>query len=483
MRGGMCARGVFSILLLALGADAQEAAEARAPERPNVLFVSLDDQNDWIGPLGGLGSTPRTPSFDRLARLGATFTNAHCAAPACNPSRVAVLLGLRPSSSGVYDNESDWRAVLPDALSMPRLFRDNGYEVVGFGKTFHAEDQDAGAWQRYVALPNPVKYVEHLRVGKLAWGTLPDGAEQQMPDHGVASLAAEFLGQPHERPFFLSVGFKRPHLPWIVPERYYELYDEAQIPLPRVLEHDLDDVPAAGRAMVTATSNDHAKVLEQKAWRAAVHAYLASISFADAQLGRVLDALAAGPHARDTIVCVWSDHGLHLGEKEHWRKFTLWEESTRVPFFLVVPGLTTGGEHIERAVDLVHVLPTLAELCRLDVPAAVRARWDGRSLRALLAAPDAPWDQPALTTYRRGNDALRTERWRYIRYADGAEELYDHASDPDEWHDLARDPRTERLRAELATWLPRDPAPPAPAVQAKAASKKRAAAGEGEGED
>ena len=472
----MSARGL-AIVLLTLGAHAQGVASA--PARPNVLFVSLDDLNDWIAPLGGLGSTPVTPNFERLARMGATFTNAHCAAPACNPSRVAVLVGLRPSTSGVYDNDSDWRAVLPEAVTLPRLFRDNGYEVVGFGKTFHGDDQDASAWHRYVSLPNPVKYVEHQRVGKLAWEALPDGAEEKLPDHAVASLAAEFLRQPHERPFFLSVGFKRPHLPWIVPERYFELYDEAKLPLPRVIEHDLDDVPSAGRAMITATSNDHAKVLAQKAWPAAVHAYLASISFVDAELGRVLDALAAGPHARDTLVCVWSDHGLHLGEKEHWRKFTLWEEATRVPFFLAVPGLTKGGQRIERAVDLVHVLPTLAELCRLEVPAAVRARWDGHSLRPLLAEPDARWEWPALTTYRRGNDALRTDRWRYIRYADGSQELYDHTSDPDEWHDLADDPGTAGLREELATWLPHDPAAPAPSVPEKPGNKK----GSGDNDD
>ncbi len=452
---------VLSIVLLALCAQAQEPAEAR----PNVLFVSIDDLNDWIAPLGGLGETPRTPAFERLARAAATFTSAHCTAPACNPSRVSVLVGLRPSSSGVYGNQSDWRAALPGAVTLPRLFRDNGYEVVGFGKVFHDKDQDEDAWERFVALPNTARddQVQHERLGRLRWSALPDAAEAGLPDHGHATLAAEYLRQPHERPFFLAVGFARPHLPWFVPERYFALYAPGRLPLPRVLADDLADVPRIARALASASSSDdHVRILERDAWRTAERAYLASVSFVDAELGRLLDALAEGPHARDTIVCVWSDNGVHHGEKEHWRKFTLWEESTRVPFFLSAPGLTAGGERIERPVDLVHVLPTLADLCALDVPAAVRARWDGRSLRPLLASSAAPWDAPALTTYGRGNDSLRTERWRYIRYADGSEELYDHAEDPDEWHNLARDAQTAELRRELAALLPRDPAPAAP---------------------
>lgn len=456
---------------LALGCEPGQLQDP-APARPNVLFVSLDDLNDWIGPLGGLGDVPRTPNLDRLAAMGTTFTNAHCAAPACNPSRVALLTGLRPTTSGVYANKSDWRAVLPDVQTLPMAFKRSGYEVIGFGKTFHAGDQDAGAWDRYEAPANPLKYVEHYRAGKIAWASVAEeGVEARMPDHQIARMAAQYLRREHERPFFLSVGLKRPHMPWIVPKRYYDLYDEDQIPLPATIPDDLEDVPAAGLAMIGATGKDHAKVVKQGAWRPVVHAYLASISFADAQLGRMLDALASGPNAENTIVCVWSDHGFHLGEKEHWRKFTLWEESTRIPLLLAVPGVTSGGSRSNRPVDLVHLYPTLADLCGLALSEERRARLDGESLRPLLADPRAPWTQPALTTLGPGDHALRTERWRYIRYADGSEELYDHATDPHEWENLARRPETAALRAQLAALLPTTEAEPAPLVEQKKAGK------------
>lgn len=458
----MSARLLLLLAWLTLGPLVRAQDEApEAPAHPNVLFVSFDDMNDWIGPLGGLGDAPKTPNLERLARMGATFVSAHCTAPACNPSRVSVLTGLRPTTSGVYENDSDWRAALPGVVTLPMLFRQNGYEMLGLGKTFHSDDQDAEAWDQYAAPPNALRYVEHLRVGKLAWAGI-EGAEEKMPDHQMALLAAQALRARHVKPFFLAIGFKKPHLPWIVPKQYFERYDPETIPLPAVREHDLDDVPEAGRAMVHATSADHAKVLEAKAWPVLVHAYLAAISFADAQLGIVLDALEEGPNAANTVICVWSDHGFHVGEKEHWRKFTLWEDGTRVPFFVVAPGVTRGGERIERPVDLVHVLPSLADLCGLSVDPALRERWDGQSLRPLLVDPAAPWEHPALTTYRRGNHAVRTERWRYIRYADGSEELYDHAVDPDEWTNLAGDPETQALRARLAGWLPPTEAAPAP---------------------
>ena len=452
---------ILALLALAWSSFAR-GDEQQPTRRPNVLFVCVDDLNDWIGPLGGFGEVPKTPNFDALAARGVTFTNAHCAAPACNPSRVAVLTGRRPSSSGVYVNDSDWRAVMPDVVTLPMAFQKAGYQVVGLGKVFHAEDQDEEAWDQYVSLPNPLRYVKHHRAGKIAWAGI-EGIEDKMPDREQARMGARFLRRKHDEPFFLSVGFKRPHLPWIVPQAFYDLYEADAVPLPPTQEDDLRDVPDAGRAIVEANAKDHAKVLELRAWQPAVHAYLASITFVDAQLGRLLRSLETGPNADDTIVVLWSDHGFHLGEKGHWRKFSLWEDATRVPLFVVVPerfGLAPGGTRIDEAVELTSIYATLAELCDLPLPS--EQPLDGASLVPLLAEPRSAREEPALITFRPGNHAVRDERWRYIRYADGSEELYDHETDPHEWTNLARDPRTAEVRASLARWLPETGAQEAP---------------------
>ena len=279
-------------------------------------------------------------------------------------------------------------------------------------------------------------------------------------DSRVVSLAAEFLEEERERPFFLACGLHKPHMPWSVPRRYFDLYPLDEIRLPPTRADDLDDVPSAIRNMIEVSSADHRAIEEQDLWSAAVRAYLASVSFVDAQLGRLLDALDASPHGNNTIVVLWSDHGFHLGQKRHWRKFTLWEESTRVPFFVSAPGVNTPGSTCGRPMELVHIYPTLADLCSLEL-GPIAGQLDGTSLRPVLADPNATWSQPALTTMGLGNHSLRSERWRYTRYADGSEELYDHDADPKEWDNLAMDPARRELMDELAAWLPREEAPAA----------------------
>jgi arylsulfatase A-like enzyme len=292
--------------------------------------------------------------------------------------------------------------------------------------------------------------------GHFDWGPV-DCRDEDMGDWKIAEWAVSELKKKHDKPFFLAPGFIRPHLPWYAPRKYFDMYDEKKIAMPKVKEDDLDDVPKQGRHFAT-RSGDHKAVLEYGQWRKAVQAYLACISFTDACVGRIVDALDASEYAKNTIVVLWSDHGWHLGEKLHWRKFALWEEATRNPFLMVVPGVTKPNGRCERTVDYMNIYPTMIELCGLPK----REGLEGVSMVPLLKDPKAKWDRPALTTYERGNHSVRSERWRYIRYYDGTEELYDHNNDELEWTNLASKPEYAKVKSELAAWLPKSDAPDAP---------------------
>lgn len=436
------------------------APPAAGAERPNVLFIGVDDLNDWITPLGGYPGV-RTPNFQRLAERGMTFTRAYCAAPLCNPSRAAVLTGRRPSTSGVYGNSQPWRQAMPEAVTLPQHFMQHGYKAVGSGKMFHSRFHEPESWHDYLPKgldPQPPQAVlddprHHTR--RILWAPL-DVADEEMNDYRMASYAVEFLKQQHDSPFFLAYGIFRPHLPWHVPRKHFEMYPLEEIILPDVPDDELDDVPPAGVRMA-APEGDHAAMLATGNWKRAVQGYLASITFVDAQLGRVLDALDDSPYAENTIIVLWSDHGWHLGEKHHWQKFALWEEATRVPLLVSVPGMTPPDSRCERTVDLMSLYPTLSELCGLPVA----DRLDGVSLVPLLQDPQAEWEHTALMTHGRGNHAVRSERYRYIRYADGSEELYDHQADANEWTNLAGESKYAPVKEDLARWLPQHEAPEA----------------------
>jgi arylsulfatase A-like enzyme len=450
-------RMLATLATLLLAVPAQEA------RRPNVLFIAVDDLNDWIEPLGGHPQT-KTPALARLAKRSMTFTRAYCSAPACNPSRASLLSGIRPSTSGVYHNSQPWRPAMKDAVVLPQFFAANGYRVAGGGKIFHGGFEEPASWPEYFKEKGGGKGgakiidPEKSRAGGIVWGVL-DGTDEQISDHRMVTWAAEFLKAPQEKPFFLAAGLHKPHMPWQVPKKYYDLFPLDSIQLPEVPSDDLVDIPKAG-LKVARPEGDHAKILETGRWKNAVQGYLAAIAYADAEISRILDALDAGPHKENTIVVLWGDHGWHLGEKQHWRKFALWERAARVPLFIAVPGLTAPGSVCGRTVDLMSLYPTLAELCGLPAP----ARQEGVSIKPLLADPKAAWERPALTTHGRDNHALRSERYRYIRYADGSEELYDHDADPNEWKNLAADPAHADAKKKLAEWLPKTNAPDAPAA-------------------
>jgi len=432
--------------------------------RKNVLMIAVDDLNDWVGCLGGNPDT-RTPNLDRLAARGTLFTNSHIAAPLCNPSRAAIMTGIRPSTSGVYDNGQPMRKspVLKDATSMTQHFRAGGYRVVGGGKIYHGGYPDPASWDEYFPSqtknkpndPEPAKRPANgiANTAQFDWGpvNVPDS---QMGDSQVVDWAISELKKTHAKPFFLACGLFRPHLPWYVPAKYFDMFPLSQIKLPRIKEDDLDDIPPIG-VKFARPQGDHKRVIDHNQYRQAVQGYLASIAYMDATLGRLMDAFDASPHAKDTIVVLWSDHGWHLGEKLHWRKFTLWEESTRNVFAVIAPGVTKPGARCDRTVSMMDLYPTLNELCGLPA----RKELDGRSLVSLLANPNRDWDFPAVTTYFRNNHSIRSERWRYIHYSDGGEELYDRRTDPEEWHNLARRAEYHTVKQNLAAWLPRVNAP------------------------
>jgi arylsulfatase A-like enzyme len=444
-------------------------------------MIVVDDMNDWVGCLGGHPDV-KTPNIDRLAKRGLLFTNAHVAAPVCNPSRVATLTGLRPSSTGIYGNETSWIEALPDVPTVPEHFKANGYHVVGGGKVNHHMPgfNRRSDWHDYFDQVFDNHYQDQLARGldvknftwpagfplnqlaavktfskppqnpnEFDWGAF-NKTDREMGDGQMVEWAAKFLAQPTQQPFFLAAGIYRPHLPFYAPRKYFEMYPLDKITLPPVKADDCDDLPETGKQMAADRRGDYELVMKEGRYRELVQAYLASITFGDALIGQLLDALDASPAAKNTIVVLWSDHGWHLGEKQHLHKFTLWERSTRVPFIIAAPGITAADTRTARPVGLIDLFPTLNELCTLPAISAL----DGISLVPLLKDPAQVWDKPALTTHGQGNHALRTERWRYIRYADGGEELYDHTNDPNEWHNLALKPEFESVKTELSKSLP-----------------------------
>ena len=434
---------------------------AAEDSRPDVLFIAVDDLNDWVGHLGGHPDA-KTPNLDRLAQRGVSFTNAHCAAPACNPSRAALLSGLRPSTSGIYKNQHDWVNTLADVITLPQHFNAHGYRTLGGGKIFHGSASAEKYFDSYynrAELPPPEVPYNGLNKSHFDWKAI-DVPEDGMPDYKLVSWAIEQLNQETSQPLLLAVGIVKPHLPWYAPKKYFDMYPKDEITLPEVPGDDLDDVPEIGLKMAR-SGGDHKAVVDAGQWPDAVQAYLATITFVDDQVGRLIDALDKSPRAENTLVVLWGDHGWHLGEKHHWRKFSLWEEATRAPLMFVAPGVSKSGKLCPAPVDFMGIYPTLSDLCGLPIPQHVQ----GVSLRPLLEDPGAPWDRMALTTHGRGEHGVRSDRWRYIRYHDGTEELYDHADDPMEWQNLADKTGHDPLKNEMSRWMPNTEVPNAPVAE------------------
>lgn len=421
-----------------------------AADRPNVLFIAIDDLNHWVGHLNRNKQT-KTPSIDRLASQGVTFSKAYCLAPACNPSRAALMSGQRPSTTGCYNNGQNWRPGIKEDLLLNSHFAKAGYGVFGAGKIYHGAGDRGGHWDDY--FPSNGQTVRHPDakddgVGGIAFYPLAS-KDEEMPDYKVVSYGLEQLNKKHDKPFFLAIGLVKPHMPFSVPKHWYDKFPLDSIELPPHRDDDLADVPPSGVKMA-GPQGDHAKIVESGRWKEAVQAYLATIAFADSQVGRLLDGLDRSAHRDNTIVVLWSDHGWSLGEKSHWRKFALWEEPTRTVFVWRVPGVTRPGGVCERTVDYSCVYPTVCSLAALPLPGHL----DGREITSLLKDPKAAWDLPAITTHGFQNHTVRTADWRYIRYANGEEELYDSVKDPLEYKNLASIPEHAAKKKELAALLP-----------------------------
>ncbi|HEY2411389.1 MAG TPA: sulfatase [Pirellulaceae bacterium] len=503
------ARRLFALAIIFYGSITSIATAAP----PNVLFIAIDDLNDWIGCLGGHPQA-KTPHIDRLAKRGVLFTNAHCAAPLCNPSRAAVFSGRQPFETGVFANdESNIRTLRPDLPLIPQHFQKAGYQTFGTGKLLHQTsrglfDEDFFPDLRWGPLdPKQVDYTadeqpskgtdnpRHLtefhgqkiilplnhmpsdrapqsRAGEsFDWGPF-NADDSDMGDGQIAAWAAERLRRTHDKPFFIGVGFYRPHIPLFAPKKYFDLFADTEIQLPAVKTDDLNDLSevAKARALEAETAGSHATVVKYHQWPAAVKAYLACIAFVDAQVGKLLDALDAGPNAGNTIVVLWGDHGWHLGEKQHWGKWTGWQRATHVPL-IVAPARDAPSDfkiaaRCAEPVSLLDIYPSLIDGCGLPVIDGL----SGCSLLPLMRDPTRRTDRSVLTTFDRGNHSVMQSRWHYIGYADGSEELYDLDADPHEWTNLSTNHDHQVTKQSLVKHLPSTTAPAA----APAPKKKKA---------
>jgi len=485
---------LISLIILGSGCTRE-----KPDETPNVLFIAIDDLNDWTGALKG-HSQAITPNLDELCNEGLLFTNAHCSQAVCIASRNSLLSGLHPSTTGWYSSRSamqrSYDQVMQEHKMLPQYFKDNGYKTMTVGKIYHRgasdyPDRTEDFWDETAPeydVPEDLRargdgyggikfypfprdgsqivnhYGEDFNNGhSLCWGALEreDMPGGKMYDELISEWAVERLSEDHEKPFFLAVGFVRPHVPYTAPKEYFDLYQLDDIIVPEVPVDEMADIPAMGKSIAFGTieTGDHFAVvnLSDSYWREMVYAYLACVSFVDDQLGKVLEALEKSKYAENTIIVLWSDHGQHLGEKKHWRKQALWEESTKVPLYFQVPGQPGRGLESERVVSLLDIYPTLVDLCGL--PDAEKL--EGNSLLPLIQNPDMEWEKPVLSTWYYKNHSVRSEHFRYILYRDGSEELYDHRNDPGEHINLAGDPEYASVIAEHKQWLPEADALPA----------------------
>jgi iduronate 2-sulfatase len=459
---------VTAFVTLAAGAPA--AAPSPAPRRPNVLLIMSDDLNNRLGTYGD--PSVKTPNIDRIAGRGVRFDRAYNQFPLCNPSRASLLTGLRPDTIRIYELVTQFRKNKPDAIALPQLFRNNGYVSARVGKIYHygvpgdigtAGLDDPPSWDVTVNPRGVDKDAEPLLtnytpargpgLGSALAFHASGARDEEHTDGKVASETIALLEQNKDRPFFIAAGFYRPHCPYIAPQKYFDMYPLEKIKVPAVTTEMLAQYPRP--AFFTTPPNWG---LTEQQEREVIRAYYASISFMDANVGRLLDALDRLKLADNTIVVFMSDHGYSLGEHGQWMKQMLFEESARSPLIVAGPGVRAKGKGSPRTVEYLDLYPTLAELAGLTPPRDI----EGRSLAPLLNDPKAPWNHAALTQVRRPAPegffmgySVRTERWRYSEWDDGKRgtELYDEKDDPGEMHNLAADPKYAKTVEEMRTLL------------------------------
>ena len=451
---------------------------AQKQQKPNILFIAIDDLNDWVSPLEG-NKQAITPNMDKLTKSGAmVFKNGVTPAPICGPSRSAILSGFLPSTSGVYGNAHNmlYSEVVQQNPTLLEYFSMNGYHTLSNGKIFHKHGTkngktDFGAWafdefaraRRYNKDGVDKKYVTSAKAGaingvvkpefkqkkaKLSWGPTKDKFEKTV-DFAVADWARKQLQRDFDKPFFMSVGFIKPHLPWFVPKEFFDMYDINKIDDLIIKEDDLADITnAQGKQKFKATA-EYKWIKKHNLSKEATRAYLANVSYVDKCLGIVMDALEKSGHADNTIIVIWGDHGWHLGEKQRYLKNTLWSEAVKPPFFVKLPGMKKTIIS-DKPVSLLDLYPTLISLANLPK----KDNLDGHDFSKLLKNPSSNWEYPGITVSADGTSVL-TEKLHYIQYLSGEEELYDIVNDPHEWNNLIKDSSYQKEIKELKKWIPK----------------------------
>lgn len=492
------------ILLTLVTLQSCQQKNTQTENKPNVLFIAIDDLNDWTNQLEG-HSQAITPNLDQLAKDGILFTNAHASMAVCVASRNSLLSGLHPSSTGWYALVKDHQAmedsyneVMGNKQMLPAYFKNNGYQTWCAGKIFHKGATDfeflkdqlwdetlpeykdklrpidyerGGGYKGYKFYPFPkngsqiktfygdsIGFGHSLCGGPLDKDDIPEG---KMYDELIADYAINKLNENHRSPFFLSVGFVRPHVPYTAPRKYFDMYDKDTLELPYIPSDDMNDIPLMGKSIAYnygTNLGDYATVkgMGEDYQRHLVHSYLACVSFVDEQMGRVLRALKESKYANNTIIVLWSDHGQSMGEKMNYRKMSLWEESTRIPLCIVTPQKETTNKTCNQPVSLLDIYPTLIDLC--DLPRLQHL--EGNSLAPLLQNPETEWPYPVITSWRYKNYAIRTKNYRYILYRDGSEEFYDHTADQGEFNNLAKDKSYKEIIESHRKWIPKKVALP-----------------------
>ena len=478
----------------AVAAAAGSSFGAPKPKRPNVLFVAVDDLNDWVGCLGGHPQAI-TPNLDRFAKQrGVVMSKAYCPSTVCGPTRSALLTGKRAASTGVYGNNQNLKNApkAKDVVTLPEYFGQHGYHTLSAGKIFHkhptTEGLDEGQWA-YHEHAHPggkggvtdvvdLAKVSGIKTGgsPFAWGVVTAKTEETK-DYVACKWGADQLERDFDgKPFFMALGVSKPHLAWYVPKEFFDLYPlETFIP-PVFRRDDFDDIVNKDGKPIFTPGSRFLAADKAGMHKEAARAYIAAVSYADHCLGVIFDALEKSSVRDDTIVMLWGDHGWHLGEKTRYGKTWLWEESCRVPFIVSAPGVAPSGVKCDGVVNLLDMYPTLIDLCGLPP----NPENEGVSFAKLLAKPDMEWKTPTLTTYQYMNHSVSDGRWRYTWYggkADGAEELYDHDADPMEYKNLASNPEYAPVIARLKKALPKHNEPDSPKNELSGDDKKKMTGG------
>lgn len=461
----------LTLLVICLGSTAVRAQDL---SRPDVVFIVVDDLNDWVGVMGGHPQSS-TPHLDALAARGVLFTNAHCNAPQCGPSRTSFLHGLYPKSTGRYFNSTrrpeffgdqpmqgiTSKKAPKDPTILHRHFKQHGYRVVSGGKVAHG---NAAKLKRevdsYFNRPKDVRgNFTDDKANLWGEGGPHHHADEETGDYKVARWAINEWNTISDKPLLMTVGFYRPHRPFNAPKAYFEKFPLETIQLPQVRANDLDDLPLYGKALARSNAHKdlfnprtvHEQILHlggEREWKYMVQSYLACINYVDSQIGRLLDELQANPRNRETVIVLTSDHGWNLGEKTHWCKAAIWRNTTRVPFMVVLPGVSKRGLRINQPISHVDIYPSLCDFAGLPKPDHL----EGHSILPLLQDPSATRDI-AFLSYGPENTAAQSERFRYLRYEDGSEELYDHQNDPHEWINLSNNSDFQAIKKKMRSQI------------------------------